>query len=125
MNSRYFLVTLLLLSIEILIALFVNDTFVRPFLGDVLVVMLIFSAIRIFYTGKKLYVAVFVLLFSFFVEFSQYFKLIEVLGWEDIRFAQTVLGATFDILDLFAYATGTIVMYIVDEKILATQSSSS
>ena len=124
MNTRYFFLTLFLLSIEVLIALFINDTFVRPFLGDVLVVMLIFSAIRIFYSGKKRNLAIFVLLFSFFVEFSQYFRLIEIFGWEDIRFAQIILGSTFDVLDLFAYVIGAAIMYIIDGKILAPQRSS-
>jgi len=122
-NKRYLFLSTLLLSIEILIAVFIKDTFVRPFLGDVLAVMLIFSMIRIFYSGQKLKLVIFVLVFSFLVEFSQYFRLIEILGLEEIRFAQITLGATFDPLDLFAYTIGSVIMYFLDHKILGDVSS--
>lgn len=37
------LLALLLFVVELTIAVFINDAFIRPFLGDVLVVMLLFS----------------------------------------------------------------------------------
>ena len=122
MNLRYLFFFLIILSIEILIALFVNDHFVRPFLGDALVVILIFSMIRIFYSGKKLKLVIFVFLFSFLVEFSQYFGLIEILGLEDFRWAQIILGSTFDILDLLAYSLGIMAIYFADDKIVGTNN---
>jgi hypothetical protein len=117
-NSRYFLLTVLLIGIEILIAFFVKDNFIRPFLGDVLVVILIFSAIRIFYSGKRLYLAAFVLLLSFCIEFSQYFRLIEVLQIEEFQWAQLILGSTFDILDLVAYSLGVAIIFFLDDILL-------
>ena len=44
----YFLVFTILLVTEILIALFVHDGFVRPYIGDVLVVGVICAFLRIF-----------------------------------------------------------------------------
>jgi hypothetical protein len=122
-NKRYLLITLFLLSIEILIALFIKDAFIRPFLGDVLVVMLIFAAIRIFYSGKKSNLAICVLLFSFLVEFSQYFELVDILGLEEYKIAQIVLGSTFDILDLVAYIVGVTTIYVLDNRILGDRES--
>lgn len=117
MNLKYVLVTLILFSIEVLIALFINDSFIRPFLGDALVVVLIFSFCRIFYSGNSLTLSISVLLFSFLVEFSQYFKLIEVLGLENFKLANIILGATFDFMDLIAYTLGAFMSYFLDKRI--------
>lgn len=68
LNKKYILLSLVLLSIEICIALFARDQFIRPFLGNALVTVLIFSFARIFYHGKALMLALFVLSFSFSVE---------------------------------------------------------
>ena len=40
-NKIYFRLTVILFLIEVAIALFIKDRFIRPYLGDVLVVMLI------------------------------------------------------------------------------------
>ena len=50
MNKRtaYGIATFILLTIEVLIALFVHDAFVRPYIGDVLVVVVIYTFVRIF-----------------------------------------------------------------------------
>ena len=40
--------TVILLLTEVLIALYVHDAFVRPYIGDVLVVIVIYTFIRIF-----------------------------------------------------------------------------
>ena len=44
----YFWIFLLLLIIEVLIALFVHDRFVRPYIGDVLVVMVLYFMVLFF-----------------------------------------------------------------------------
>ena len=43
----YLLSFLVLLGIEILIALFVHDEFIRPYIGDVLAVIVLYAAVRI------------------------------------------------------------------------------
>ena len=50
MNKRiaYGIATFILLIIEVLIALFVHDAFIRPYIGDVLVVIVIYTFVRIF-----------------------------------------------------------------------------
>ena len=44
----YAIATVILLLIEVLIAMYVHDAFVRPYIGDVLVVVVIYTFIRIF-----------------------------------------------------------------------------
>ena len=45
-NKRYFLAFVALLVIEVLIAKFVTDSFIRPFVGDYLVMILIYLFFR-------------------------------------------------------------------------------
>mgnify|MGYP003114517925 CR=1 FL=1 len=47
-NKSYFIVFFLLLIIEVLITIFYFNPFIRGFVGDILVVILIFSFIKTF-----------------------------------------------------------------------------
>jgi hypothetical protein len=47
-SKQYVLVTLILLTIEIGIALFVRDQWIRPLVGDALAVVLLYVFLRIF-----------------------------------------------------------------------------
>ena len=118
LNKRYIYYTLALFCIELIIALFIRDKFIRPFIGDILVVMFIFSLMRIFYQGSKLRLSIGVLIFSFLIEASQYMKLIEIVHLEDSKFANVVLGATFDWLDLVAYTIGAMASYFLDNVLM-------
>lgn len=117
-NKRYIYYTFALFCIELCIALFIKDTIIRPFIGDVLVVMLIYYFLRIFYHKRRIRLAIGVLFFSFLIEFSQYVKLIEIIQLEENKLASVVLGATFDWLDLWAYTIGVIVSYFLDNILL-------
>ena len=48
----YAAATVLLVITEVLIALYVHDDFVRPYVGDVLVVIAVYCAVRIFIPVK-------------------------------------------------------------------------
>ena len=114
LDKKYFFVTVFLFLIELYIAIFIKDKFIRPFLGDVLVVVLLFSFFRVFYKGKRLKLIFGILIFSFVIEFSQYFQIVKILNLENNKFIKTILGATFDWLDLLAYIVGAIFSYCMD-----------
>jgi len=114
-NRNYFLLTILLFVIEVFIALYVNDNFIRPYLGDVLVVILIYCFVKSFLKISVTKAAIGVLLFAFFVETLQYFAIIEILGLQDNQLARTVIGTSFAWEDILAYIVG-IVIVIVCEK---------
>lgn len=103
--------------------MFVKDTFIRPFFGDVLVVMLLFSFVKIFCENNSIKVAIAVLLFAYIIEILQYFNFIEILGIQDNKIARVVLGATFDWLDLVAYTLGVIFSMVLDNKLNGRKSS--
>ena len=96
----------ILLGVELGIALFVDDKFIRPYMGDVLVVILIYALVRAFFKVAIIPAALGVLVFAFGVEILQYFKLVEWLGWESSAIARTVIGTTFSGEDLVAYTVG-------------------
>ncbi|GAA5024557.1 membrane protein [Marivirga lumbricoides] len=114
-NKYYFLLTVILFITEVLIALYVHDNFVRPYLGDVLVVILIYTFIKSFLDLAVLPVALFVLALSFTIEMLQFFKIVELLGLGDSRIARIVIGTSFAWIDLVAYTAGIVILLLVEK----------
>jgi hypothetical protein len=115
-NSRYFLFALALFVIEVLIALFVSDNFIRPYFGDYLVVMLVYCAVRTFIISSPFKIAIPVLLFSYVLEVAQYFHIADRLGLSGNVITKTMIGYGFDWWDLLAYTLGIITVLILDTK---------
>lgn len=107
-NAYYFYWTVILFLTEVYIGMFVKDDFVRPYMGDFLVVILIYALIRAFFKYPMLNVAIGVLLFSFLVETLQYFNIVDVLGLGSNRLARTVIGTAFVWEDFIAYTMGMV-----------------
>jgi hypothetical protein len=99
-------VALLLLSIELSIALLVDDTFVRPYLGDVLVIPLVYCFVATFIDVRPIRLVLAVLGLAFAVELAQYFEFVQRIGLEDNAIARTVLGTSYSAPDLLAYTVG-------------------
>jgi Protein of unknown function (DUF2809) len=113
-NRPYLLLTLLLFVTEVLIALFVRDQFVRPFVGDFLVVILIYVFLQSFWKLPVIPTAIGVLLFAFVVETLQYFHIVEVLHLQHSQFARVVIGTEFKWEDLVAYTAGVACVVAVE-----------
>ncbi|MBN8673106.1 MAG: DUF2809 domain-containing protein [Chitinophagales bacterium] len=113
-NPRFFLLTLVLFVIEVLIAVYVHDNFVRPYVGDYLVVMLLYCGVRAFINASPLKIALAVLLFAYFIELLQYFHLVDRLGLAGNTVARTVIGYGFEWLDLLAYTLGVISILLLE-----------
>jgi len=111
---KYFVAFICIFLIEILIAFFFKDSFIRPFFGDLLVVILLYCFVRTFFKLSVRNAIIGVLVFSFMIEFAQYFKLVEVLGLEGNRIARIVIGSTFDPLDLLAYTLGAAAVVLIE-----------
>ena len=112
-RSKYALLSIGLFVVEISIALFIHDRIVRPFVGDMLVVILIFTICRSVIKANYFWLALCVLIFSFAVEIGQYFNLVSILGLQHIRLARTIIGTTFDYHDLLAYSAGILLLFII------------
>ncbi len=117
-NRNYFALAFLLFMIEVLIAMFVQDNFVRPYLGDVLVVILIYCFIKSFIDLQEFTLALGVLLSAFAIEFLQYIKIVNILGLEKSNLARTVMGTSFAWLDMLAYVVGVGLVLVVEKQVL-------
>ena len=105
-NGRYFALAALLFGTEVAIALFVHDRFVRPVGGDVLVVVLIYCALRSFVQARPWKVALPTLALAFVVETLQYFHFVGRLGLQRCKPIAIALGQSFAWEDLVAYTLG-------------------
>jgi len=109
-------VAALLFVVELSIALFVDDAFVRPYLGDVLVIPFVYCAIASFVEVRPAWLGLGVFAFACSVECAQYHDLVGVLGLEQNRVARTLLGTSFSTLDLVAYAVGAALTVLVHSR---------
>ena len=113
-NLRFFLFTIALFVIEVLIALYVRDRFIRPYVGDFLVVILIYCAVKTFFKIAPLPLAVGVLLFSCVIETLQYFNIVNRLGLESNLIAKTIIGYGFEWWDILAYTLGVATVLLIE-----------
>lgn len=104
----------LLFVTELLIALFVRDSFIRPYVGDMLVTVLICFFVKFIIPEKFSFVPLFVFLFSLLVEIGQYFDFVKLLGLDENLFISTLLGRTFSVADIICYGIGCVVFAVVD-----------
>jgi len=121
-NKNYFGLAILIFTIEVLIALFVRDNFVRPYLGDVLVVILIYCFVKSFLRMPVFTLAILVLVFSFTIEFLQYLNIVEKLGLQKSAIARTVIGTSFVWIDLVAYMAGIAIILVIEKYLLKKMS---
>jgi hypothetical protein len=117
-KSNYFILTILLFTVEVLIATFVHDQIIRPYIGDLLVVILIYCFVKSFFNFPVVSTAISVLLFSFLVEFLQYLKIVEVLGLQKNKIARIIIGTSFSWFDLVLYTIGISIVLIVEKLIV-------
>jgi hypothetical protein len=115
-NKRYFFLALVLFLIEVCIAIFVNDIFIRPFIGDVLVVILIYCLVKAFLDIQSSIIALSVFIFACIVEILQYFNFVNKLGLQNNRILAIALGSTFDWKDIIAYAIGIITVLWLENR---------
>ncbi|QUH28720.1 ribosomal maturation YjgA family protein [Vallitalea guaymasensis] len=115
MKRKYYLLTFLILLItEFFIAIYIHDMFIRPYIGDVLIVILMYTFIRGIHQKKIKFLPIYLLLVAIVVEIAQYFNLAE--NFEDNILMSTIIGRTFDIKDIYCYLVGTVII-LMWEKI--------
>lgn len=116
-SFTYFLLAVLVFVIEILIATFLkNIYFIRAFIGDVLVVILLYFAIlSIFKIKNRSILLLGIFIFSVIIEVAQYFKIAEVLGFPKDSISHIVIGNYFSWGDIICYAIGCILMYWIEK----------
>lgn len=115
-NKTYFLLCFLLFCIEICIAKFLTQGFIRYTFGDFLVVILLYCFFKSFVDAKPFYIAIGVLVFAYTIEILQYFKLLEHFNLQNNTLAKLALGSTFHFSDLVAYTLGITTILFIELK---------
>ena len=116
-SKRYFILTILLFITEVLIAVFVHDQFVRPYVGDYLVVILIYCFLKSFIKATTWQIAIYTLIFSYAIETLQYFNLVGMLGLQHSRIANIIIGNSFAWEDIIAYTLGVATVIGIEKKV--------
>ena len=116
-HKTYFVLAIFLFIVEVFIGMYVKDDFIRPYGGDFLVVILLYFLVKAFFNISVFNAALGVLIFSFLVEFAQYFKIVEIIGLQDIELARIVIGTSYAFEDLVAYFLGFLAI-LIGEKFI-------
>ena len=111
-NKRmaYLLATVFIFLLELFIALFVRDNFIRPYVGDMLVVVLVYTFLRIIFPERPRLLPLYVFLFAAGVEALQGIRIVELLGLQNNRFFSVLIGTTFDWKDIVCYGVGCVML---------------
>ena len=116
-NKRigYFVIFIIILSIECLIATFLKRGFIRENIGDILVVPCIYTLLRIVFPEKIKFLDIYVLLLAIIIEILQLFNVTTIIA-NNNRILSIALGGTFDIKDMICYALGYLLIKIFEIK---------
>lgn len=106
-------VFVLLFAVEALIAVYVHDDFVRPYVGDMIVTVVVWSFARIIFPDKFKLMSLYVMIFSILIEVGQYFNYVELLGVTN-PILVTMMGTSFAWADIVCYAVGCVITAVAD-----------
>ena len=116
-TSIFYLASFIIITaIEVFIAVFVHDSFIRPYMGDVLVVAVLYSFVRIFIPKECKLLTLYIFIFAVIVEVMQYFNIIKILGLDDITFFRILIGSVFDIKDIICYGIGCMAIGLLQSR---------
>ncbi|EPR5145280.1 DUF2809 domain-containing protein [Vibrio alginolyticus] len=100
----------------VVIALYVRDSFIRPTVGDVLVVVWLYYFLASMFSMPVNWLVSLVVLIAFAVELGQLLQVVVWLGIESSSPLEVILGATFDWKDLLAYCIGGLLCWWIEKK---------
>ena len=104
-RMAFLIIFLVLLAVEFIIGIFFKGGFVRAYLGDVIVVVVIYAFIRVFIPDDFPFLTLAVFVFALLVELSQIIPLCDFLGIKN-GFIRTLMGTSFSSWDILCYFAG-------------------
>ena len=103
----FYLIAFAVLCVTVtFIALFVHDSFVRPYLGDAIVVIEVYCFVRIFLPKKVRLLPLYVFLFAVAVELLQLADILSLLHLAQYEILHVLVGTVFSWWDIVCYAAG-------------------
>jgi hypothetical protein len=113
LKIKYLIISIILLIVELLIAIFVNDNFIRPIFGDYLAAILLFCILATFLKLSKSKIAILALLISYFIEGLQFIHILQLLNLEQYTLLKIIFGTSFSWTDMFAYTMGILTILLI------------
>ena len=106
----YIIGFVLLVAVEVCIGVFYFSFFIRAYIGDVIIVWVLYCLFRSFVPKRfnSYGIAVGILIFSFAVEFLQKAHIADILGVEN-KLLRIIIGTSYATEDLWCYVAGTAV----------------
>lgn len=112
--KKYFTIFTLLLVTEIAIAVFHFHNWIRYYLGDVLVIPLLYCLVRMVSKLSVKAATIIVLCIAFISEILQYLQIDKFLKIKN-EIILILIGTSFSYIDLIAYALGIIPIYFIEK----------
>lgn len=116
-HRGYAVAAVAIFLVEVCIALFVKDGFIRPIFGDVLAVMMVYCGWLSIFDTRRITAAIVAFVVRVCVEVLQAVQFITLIGLEQNAVAKTVLGTTFAWTDILAYAIGVLAALGIDQAL--------
>jgi hypothetical protein len=116
---------MILFLIEVFIGVFIRDRFIRPFVGDMLVVILIYCFMKSFWKIRPNLAIGSVFIFACIVEGLQYLNIIDMLGIRQSKLLVIILGSSFDWHDIIAYAVGSAIVICWENKFMGNSNDAT
>ncbi|MFY1048208.1 DUF2809 domain-containing protein [Chryseobacterium sp. GP-SGM7] len=113
-NLKYLLLTIFIFLVELLIATVLKDSFfIRAYLGDVIVVMLLYTFVKSFLIINETKLIIGIFAFSCLVELGQLFNIAEKLGFLPGSLMYIVIGNSFSWIDILCYGVGCLFLFLI------------
>lgn len=109
-RRNYFIATVFVFLTEVLIAKYLNDDFIRPYVGDTIATIFVYLFLMSFIRIKGNWAVLIALLFSYLIEFSQHVNLIGFLGLSENKAAILLIGKNASWEDIIAYTAGALII---------------
>ncbi len=104
-RALFLIIAFVLIGIEFIIGIFVHDRFIRPFGGDIIVVVILYALVRSIFVKTAKPISVYVFIFATAYEFTQKIPLVDLLGISS-RFMRALMGTSFSWIDILCYLAG-------------------
>lgn len=112
-KKTYLISSVLLLIVEILIAIYAKDDFIRPILGDYLASILLCCIFATFLKISINKIAFITLLISYFIEGLQYIKILDLLNLKQFTLLEIIFGTSSSWTDMLAYTLGILTILLI------------
>lgn len=114
-NIKTFIIFIALLLIEILIAMYAHDAYIRPIFGDFLAVITLYYLLKSFLKLSNQTLIWCSLCFAYLLEALQYLDFLSFSGLKQYKIIAIVLGTSFAWVDIVAYTLGALFIVFLEK----------